>query len=912
MNIHFNNQSGKNLNELYLHLPPRSQQWKKSFLNKQLIGFQHVKAHFADSMETGWIKVDSITINGKIYQACHKCEFVKLSLENPLLENQSIDIGLSFQISLSPVSYQGVGYDENTYQIIDWLPRMAPLDSSGFKLYPLTFYRDFYQNFDRFKIDFTVPAKLIVASNTTLNSKHELELIEAYKAAPLRKKQERKGLKTLSFSHIGTNLQFIISKDFYLFPITDSTTLYSLKKSHHLALMTRYSLEVIKQFFINQLSKNPITNYDIVVLNEKKADYQSDRMLTVQYPKNIIELSRNLAHAKAEMLFRYRVNPDGIKYVWLARGIPYYYKYRFMEEQFPGERWLPFSNSFIGRLFALDQFNYSYQSQFLFQFLARQGLDQQMSTPADSLTRLNYKTITQAKTFLSLNHLRKYIGEHNFKRALHDFFFQNQNRHPQPNHLKRNISYYFFKNLDWFFKDWVHSNGKYDYRLVSTDYCPTIATATVRNTGDLKIPYSLTGIKDGQTVLTKWYKGHNGKKSVQMYHEKYDKVTLNYHQSIPEYNQKDNTIRTKGLFKKVEPVHLQLYGTLNNPNRTQIFWIPAPSYNAYDKLLLGITFYNRIAIQKPLEYVIGPNYSTGTGKVTGYGSFQINFIPTKSSLFRRISARMSTNYYHHDEGLSYLRLSPIISFYLRKPYPQSPLIQIVKLRLVSINRELQSTFEGPTNSFNNAGYLIFNARYQLENTNILKPYTLTANFQLENNFSKLDATIDLRWMFSNKKWLIWRNFFGVFLKNTFYAKDITPNYYSYGLSGTLDYLFDYNFIGRSDSSGIWSQQMFINDGGFKSQTGIFADNWMMTSSVSLPIWAFFGLFLDIGFVDRFDQIYMNCGARTSFLTDFLEIYFPVASNRQNFINEANYAQNIRFILNLNLVAIVQRLRRGYY
>ncbi|MDZ7846398.1 MAG: hypothetical protein U5L96_06345 [Owenweeksia sp.] len=181
-----------------------------------------------------------------------------------------------------------------------------------------------------------------------------------------------------------------------------------------------------------------------------------------------------------------------------------------------------------------------------------------------------------------------------------------------------------------------------------------------------------------------------------------------------------------------------------------------------------------------------------------------------------------------------------------------------------------------------------------------------------NQFSRGSVETDFRWMLPNKRWLIWRSYGGLFFSNTYADRGQNQNYYSLGLSGTQDFMFDYPFIGRSDSSGIWSQQFFVTDGGFKSQTRVFADKWMLTSGVNLPLWGPVGLFGDIGLVDGVDQFYYDYGIRFSLMADFFEVYFPMGNQSGYFINEAQYAQNIRYILNLDLEAILHRLRRGYY
>jgi hypothetical protein len=245
----------------------------------------------------------------------------------------------------------------------------------------------------------------------------------------------------------------------------------------------------------------------------------------------------------------------------------------------------------------------------------------------------------------------------------------------------------------------------------------------------------------------------------------------------------------------------------------------------------------------------------------------------------------------------------------------------MRIRGVWLERELPNVDDIPINEINNASYAIFATTYSLENINVLKPYTITADFQLGEEFSSFSTTADFRWMLPNRKWLIWRNFGGVFLNNSFSSQGINNNYYSMGLSGTRDYLFDYELIGRSDENGIWSQQFFVTDGGFKSRTDVFSDNFMLTTNLVVPIWNIFtykglapnlGLFGDVGVVDNLDQAYWDYGLRLSIFTDFMELYLPIQNQDQNFLQETNYLSSTRFVLNLDISEIIERVRRGYY
>ncbi len=807
--------------------------------------------------------------------------------------------------------FNGVGYDGQVYRIIDWLPNFPTLDSNGFKLYPVTFQRDIYPAQNRYQVVLSLPADMVVASNAGLGTSSEIARLDSLKQLPFKKLKAPSGLKTLHYKHTGTNLQFIISRHFFVFPMANKGTLYVLDQDLYFPSVMDKANSEIDAFLRKQIGENEEESFDLVLLPEKNGEYQSDHLLTLETPKDLFKLSSDLCHARAEMIFRYKMKPDGFKDPWIARGIPYFYKYHFINENFPEKKWLPLSNTFLGRFFALDQFDYSYQNQFLYLYLARQNLDQRMSAPVDSLSRLNYEAIAQAKVYMALSHLREYVSPNNFSRSMRRYYLNHKGEANAKN-LEKSISYFSNKPVNWFFTDWIPTTGTYDYRLVKTDYCPTVSTATVTNTGTLVLPYSLTGIKDGKPVLTQWYEGHTGEKSVQMYHADYDEVILNYPGRVPEYSQRNNTYYNRWLFPRMEPLSLQFYYSFEDPKHSQLYWTPTLNFNAYDKVLLGVSLDNSSLVQKPFEYIIGPEYSTGTGKLTGYTSFIYNFLPRTSNLFHQIRVGLFGRYYHYNEDLTYLRISPAINFYFKKPYPTSSVLQNIRFRLVSLERELPRNFSEPANQVGNSSFSVFNATYKYEETNIFKPYTIQGDFYWGDQFSRLGLEGDFRWMLPNKKWLIWRNYAGYFFTNKFAANGITNNYYSLGLSGTRDFLFDYQFFGRSDSSGIWSQQTFVTEGGFKSQTNAFADEWMLSTNLVVPIWSVFGVFADAGLLDNTDKLYYDFGIRIAFVTDFLEIYFPLVNQDQNFLITPAYYNSIRFVLDIDQSNIINRLRRGYY
>jgi hypothetical protein len=921
------NGTGNDLSTVYLHLPPRALSWKGSYFHQQYLEFQKTDLHYATREETGGIEIISAQIlrSGETsfteVTTCEFCEFADYPLEKVLPPGDSILLQIDFSIDLPEKDWLGSYSAKSEILITDWLPEIPPLDSIGFHLNPVTWQRDRYCQNNYYQINLLLPDSLIVATNATLETPEEKLLLDQQADRAFSKRPSTNSNKSLAFKHFGTGLQFVISPSFNVFRMGNGGLLYMQRKDPFLPYALDSVQQRINRFMSAETGLVLADKHDLVILDKFRGHHQSDRLISMAHPGTLFELSRELCYARFQSAIRYRNNMDGFQNVWLARGIPYYYKYRFIEDQYPDEFWTPwqdlytdqfwqpFAHSVSGWILSLNKFEYAYQNQYLYLFLARQGLDQPLSTPADSLTRLNYGAVPLAKSYLAFNHLSIYAGARNFRRGMNRFLSNTENTAVQD--LHKSMAFYHNRDLDWFFEEWINSEEIYDYQLKKYDYCPTIATARIKNKGRLNLPYSLTGYKNGEPVITEWFEGHDSVKNKQIYHEDYDMLRLNDHGRNAEWNLKNNYYR-KGLFPHLKPLKVQFYQTFEDPQSTQVFWMPNLGYNAYDKVLLQLDLYNYGLVTRPWEWYVGPSFSTGTGKLTGSASLERNFVPRASSMFHRISGGLYFRYYHYDRDLAFFRISPSVSFRFRKPYPRSTILQRFRIRAVHLERELPPEFQGVANDISNASYTVLNLTHRYEETRLIKPYTIRTDLLVGNQFSRIDMTADFRWMLPNRKWFIWRSFGGLFLSNDFSSLENQQNYFSLGLSGTQDFMFDYYFIGRSDETGVWSRQFFVTDGGFKTGTEVYANNWMLATNVNLPVWQIFGLFGDVALLDGANQIHYDYGIRVAFLTDFFEIYFPLGYNDQFFPNEFNYAGNIRYVLNLDLDAILHRLRRGYY
>ena len=118
-----------------------------------------------------------------------------------------------------------------------------------------------------------------------------------------------------------------------------------------------------------------------------------------------------------------------------------------------------------------------------------------------------------------------------------------------------------------------------------------------------------------------------------------------------------------------------------------------------------------------------------------------------------------------------------------------------------------------------------------------------------------------------------------------------------------DYLFRYNYFGRSENDGIFSQQTVMAEGGFKSiHNPSSANDYLLATNLTLGVWKWVEAYADLGLVKNRNtkaKSFFGSGIRLNMVPDYLEIFFPVYGSDGFAFDETPYEQKIRFILTLS-------------
>lgn len=604
------------------------------------------------------------------------------------------------------------------------------------------------------------------------------------------------------------------------------------------------------------------------------------------------------------------INPR--KDQWIIDGLQTYYLMKYVEEYYPDMKLAGTLSKIWGiKSFHATQLDFNDQYPFLYMHMARENLDQPLTTEKDSLLKFNKNIANKYKAGVGLRYLDQFINanvlENSVKEYLANYTFKETQTSDFEKLLKSNTT----KDINWFFTDYLKTKKYIDFTISNIEESRDSIKVTVKNKTNANVPISLFVLDKDSIVSKIWIENVTDTKTVKLLKNHGTKVVLNNDLIVPEYNLRDNTKSlTNSLFNK--PLQFRLIKDIEDPAYNQVFFMPIIEFNnIYDGIVLGVKAYNKTVLKKPFYYKIAPQYGTKSKSLTGSITLNYNqYIQNTSDLFS-INYGISASYASYAEDLFVRKLTPGISMQFRdKTNLRSNKKQFITLRYIDINRDDNPVVTADATQPN---YSVLNARYNNINKG-LKDYTAWfTDLQFGKKFGKLAFNFEYRKLTEGNRQINLRLFTGLFLYNDTYE---TSDYFSYALDRPTDYLFDYNYYGRSEDSGLFSQQIIIAEGGFKSKLNTpYANEWISTINGSTTIWKYILAYGDIGLVknhrEDIEFVY-DSGIRVSLIPDYFELYFPVYSNLGWEVAQAQYAEKIRFVVTLDFKTLFGLFTRRWY
>lgn len=823
-------------------------------------------------------------------------DVLSLELKEKLLPNQIAVFYLTYSVKIPSEKFTKYGYDERGKMYLkNCFLVPARWENKDFITYNNLNLDDCANAPSDFEITLKIPQNIELISDLNELKKETQKEYTTYLI---------EGKNRLDF-----NIFFDTSKDFESF----KNSILDVVTDMHDKRLNDIQRAIAIDKIVNYVSQN-LGNYPNAKITVAQADYDRNPLYGLNQLPSFISPFQNDFLYEIKFLKTFLNNYlhtvltlDPRSDSWIYDGIQIYLMMHYIETFYPESKMMgnvAKFKLFKGYAFVSSDFNDQYH--YLYLLMARKNLDQPLSNPKNTLIRFNEKIASKYKAGLSLNYLDAYLGNDFMTQSIKEFMALNQTKQTTRNDFETILKSNTTENINWFFDTLINSRAIFDFKFNTVTKTKEKISFSLTNKTNTDVPISVYGLK-GKTVVTKkWFSSVSKDSIYAMPRNGANKIVINYENEVPEFNLRNNWRSLNGFRLNNRPIKFNFMKDLENPKYNQILYVPILEYNLYDGMQPGMRLHNKTILDKPFNFDLNPTLSTKTNNLSGKGFIYWNQFNRGNNLYA-IRYAISGHYLHYAPDANYTKLAPTILFYFRPSDLRDNLRETIIVKEIIVDKE-KTAF---TISENSENYKIFNAKYYNVKTEVTQHVSFMSDFQYSSEFGKLALELAYRKLFNRNRAINLRLFMGTFLHNK-----TTSNYFDFGLDRPSDYLFESDYLGRSETKGVFSQQSIIADGFFKSKLETrSANQWMATTNVNYTIWNWIDCYGDVGVIKNklYDPKFVyDSGIRFNLVADFFELFFPVYSTNGWEIAEKNYEEKIRFIITFQPEKLLTLFTRKWF
>lgn len=899
--IVYHNQSADTLQEFILNDWNNAYSGKETPLAKRFSD-EYIRAfHLAKDDDRGVTTISSITDqNGRVLdwkRPKGHPDLVGVQLANPIYPGQKFKFILTYQVKIPNDRFTRYGYDNGTFTLKDWYLTPARIEGNKFVRYSNENLDDIANSVADYELTLTVPKGTFVAC----------ELYEGSKAD----KGERQEHYFIGKDRVGFMLVLEQKNTFEIYSNSIAEVSCNLKNNGVTAIQRAVLIESIVEFTNENLGPYP---HGKILVTQAQYDrnpvYGLNQLPSFlrPFPDAYIYEIRFLK-TYLDIYLKNTLKLDPRKDNWIYDAIQMKLMIKYIKQFHPDQTMMG-QLSQVGILKGHNLFNIGFNEQYnyLYLLMARSNLDQPIGDPKNTFIKFNTQIAGKYKAGLGLAWLDDYLGNGVVDQSVAEFYKLNITKDETDRaNFEAILKSKTDKDINWFFNTVIDSRDLVDFKFGDVDREKDSLRVTVKNVTGTNVPVSIYGIKKGNVVFKQWLENISTDSTFTIARQDADRLALNYNNEIPEHNRRNNWYKLGGFWPNNKPLKLTVFQDLEDPRYNQLFYVPSFIFNIYDGLSPGLRIHNKSMLEKPFIFDVSPTYSIKTGQLIGSASMMYNQYIREQELYS-IRYILGGSTFHYAPDARYTKFTPSILFRIRENDYRENKKQNILLRQVLVDREASRYVATDSQ---NESYSVFNARYSKFESEITRHYNFFTDLQISGAFGKLSGEVQFRRLFNDNRQINLRLFAGAFM-----YRSTNSEFFSFGLDRPTDYMFDYNFYGRSETTGLFSQQFIMAEGGFKSKLDTrYANQWMTTVNGSFNIWNWIEVYGDAGLLkNHFNnaEFVYDSGIRLNLVPDYFELYFPVYSSNGFEFNNGAYSEKIRFVVTISPGTLINLFKRKWF
>ena len=868
----FKNTSNISLNKIVLEDWANSYVDNRTSLAKRISDEYSRSFTFATKKQRGSTQIKSITSNNiESWRKSEKTsDIINIYLKKELKKGESIEIEINYQVKLPDSKFTGYGFDNSNYYLKNWIIVFSNISESEWYSQSNLNLNDQSLKKSRYEMKVSFDKNYYLFSNLKINKTEVLT--------------DTKNVY-LSGSDINdVKIDLLIDENYRNFQNinneieTDIFKISSLKEAEK--KITRVN-NFVKDYFND--------NSDLKLLVPKK-DYDSNPFYGLNQLPSFIspfsdEFLEEIVFLKSFIInyLNQKLNLNRRESHWIYKGLEIFIIDKYINDFYPKVR-------FIGRLsgisflknYEISKMNFNDLFLNYSEYVQRLNLHQADDQSSEYLTRINHDIASPYHSGVGLKYLENLIGENNLRDLI--LKISSIDSREDLNNLFLN---YEKRDLNWFIEDYIGNRQSIDLKLRRINKKEIL----IEEKNNISIPYSIGYLKNDSIIQNIDFEEY---KKIKIPNIDFDYIVINPKISLPELNKSNNWIYNNSNLK---PLKIKFIGDLENPKFKTLFLRPEVTYNLYDGVSPGINLLNKGLKNKLFNFEIFTQYASKEDALVGSLNLKYQLNNELKDNYSTIFNLFYTSN-HYKENLRYQVFSPSVRINFRdNKNLRSKVKKSISLSLFNVNKDSDIQNNNLLDK-----YSIYNLGYYYSDIGIIKYLKSSINTEFSDNFGKINFVFDYRRLFKSNRQFQARLYLGKF----FWNNDEFDNF-NYNLGRSGGYLFLDNYLGRSESTGLLSQQFIMAGGGFKS---FFEDpttnNFMLSTNLNIGIWKWFEGYLDLGMLkdSKEDSRYFyGTGLRLNLLPDFFELYLPISSSNGFELNDFRYRNKIRFIVSYNLESL---------
>ena len=868
----FKNTSNVSLNKIVL------EDWANSYVNNRTslakrISDEYSRSFtFATKKQRGSTQIKSITSNNiESWSKSEKTsDIINIYLKKELKKGESIEIEINYQVKLPDSKFTGYGFDNNNYYLKNWIIVFSNISGSDWYSQSNLNLNDQSLKKSIYKMKISFDKDYYLFSNLTIN---KIELLTNTKSV------------YLSGSDINdVKIDLLIDQNYRKFKNINNeieTDIFKTSSVKEAAKKVKRVNDFVKDYFND--------NSDLKLL-VAKSDYELNPFYGLnQLPSFISPFSdkflEEIVFLKSFMInyLHQKLNLNRRESHWVYKGLEIFIIDKYINVFYPKVR-------FIGQLaginflknYEISKMNFNDLFLNYSEYVQRLNLHQADDQSSEYLTRINHDIASPYHSGVGLKYLENLIGENNLKDLI--LKISSIDSREDLNNLFLN---YQESDLNWFIEDYIGNRQSIDLKLRKINKKEIL----IEEKNNISIPYSIGYLKNDSIIQTIDFEEYN---KIKIPNIDFDYIAINPKISLPELNKSNNWIYNHSNLK---PLKIKFIGDLENPRFKTLFLRPEVTYNLYDGVSPGINLLNKGLKNKLFNFEIFTQYASKEDALVGSLNLKYQLNNELKDNYSTIFNLFYTSN-HYKENLRYQVFSPSVRVNFRdNKNLRSKVKKSISLSLFNVNKDTDIQNNNLLDK-----YSIYNLGYYYSDIGIIKYLKSSINTEFSDNFGKINFVFDYRRLLKSNRQLQARLYLGKFFWNNDEFDD-----FNYNLGRSGGYLFLDNYLGRSESTGLLSQQFIMAGGGFKS---FFEDpttnNFMLSTNLNIGIWKWVEGYLDLGMLkdSKEDSRYFyGTGLRLNLLPDFFELYLPISSSNGFELNDFRYRNKIRFIVSYNLESL---------